>query len=258
VTQVPRPIKAKRRPDLIKTFASGSIQGTAGKMKTCSGPQLAAICDEGPGPQGLRTLVHAHDSGGFHYRGRWNAGLHADPSHGMLAGRPRRYGRMKEGRPCFLDPNIGAGCCRTYLETSRPVISAPGTTPPRALAFMEQAAGADSGPALHRAAVWRGSACRSARNAVAGGPRAERAGRHRGESPRGRVQSADGCGHPAAHILARPRSLGTGRASIGHADAPGLAGGNLVAVARRSDHGNITRFARSRLRHEGRRRLTRK
>lgn len=93
--------------DVIKFFASGSIRD-GGKMNV-SQEQVDAVCSEAKA-QGLRTLVHAHDSQSVITAVK--AGC-SQIEHGLFAD-DAAYKAMKDAN-IFFDPNIGL-VLQNYLE----------------------------------------------------------------------------------------------------------------------------------------------
>ncbi len=93
--------------DVIKFFASGSIRD-GGKMNVTQ-DQINAVCAEAKA-QGLRTLVHAHDSQSV--IAAVKAGC-SQVEHGLFAD-DAAYKAMKDAN-IFFDPNIGL-VLQNYLE----------------------------------------------------------------------------------------------------------------------------------------------
>ena len=114
--------------DVIKLFASASVRD-GGKMNVTA-EQIAAVCGEAKA-QGLRALVHAHDSQSI--IASVNAGC-SEIEHGMYAD-AAAIKAIKDAN-IFFDPNIGV-VLQNYIEHKDQYIGT-GNYTAAGFAFMEQ------------------------------------------------------------------------------------------------------------------------
>ncbi len=117
-----------RGADVIKLFASGSIRD-GGKMNVTP-DQIAAVCGEARA-QGLRAVVHAHDSASI--IATVHAGCH-QVEHGAYAS-DEALTLMKD-RGVFFDPNIGL-VLQNYIENKARFLGF-GNYTEEGFAFMEK------------------------------------------------------------------------------------------------------------------------
>ena len=132
--QTPEQLRARVRQlkangaDLVKTFAGGSMRD-GGKMNV-SQEQLDAVCGEAKA-QGLRTLVHAHDSASI--IAAVKAGC-TQVEHGMFADAAAMKAMKDAGT--YYDPNIGL-ILHNYIENKDRYLGSPYFSP-ESFTLMEQ------------------------------------------------------------------------------------------------------------------------
>jgi imidazolonepropionase-like amidohydrolase len=147
---------AQNGADVIKLFASASVRD-GGKMNVTV-EQIAAVCGEAKA-QGLRSLVHAHDSQSI--IASVNAGC-SEIEHGMYAD-AAAIKAMKDAN-VYFDPNIGV-VLQNYIEHKNQYVGT-GNYTPAGFAFMEQVV--PTLPAIFKNALAAGLRMPVGTDAVAG------------------------------------------------------------------------------------------
>ena len=142
--------------DVIKLFASASVR-EGGKMNV-SVEQIAAVCGEAKA-QGLRSLVHAHDSQSI--IASVNAGC-SEIEHGMYAD-AAAIKAMKDAH-VYFDPNVGV-VLQNYIDHKDQYVGT-GNYTAAGFAFMEQVV--PTLPAIFRNALAAGLRIPVGTDAVAG------------------------------------------------------------------------------------------
>jgi imidazolonepropionase-like amidohydrolase len=142
--------------DVIKLFASASVRD-GGKMNVTV-EQIAAVCGEAKA-QGLRSLVHAHDSQSI--IASVNAGC-SEIEHGMYAD-AAAIKAMKDAN-VYFDPNIGV-VLQNYIEHKNQYVGT-GNYTAAGFAFMEQVV--PTLPAIFKNALAAGLRMPVGTDAVAG------------------------------------------------------------------------------------------
>ena len=147
---------AQNGADVIKLFASASVRD-GGKMNVTV-EQIAAVCGEAKA-QGLRSLVHAHDSQSI--IASVNAGC-SEIEHGMYAD-AAAIKAMKDAN-VYFDPNIGV-VLQNYIEHKNQYVGT-GNYTEAGFAFMEQVV--PTLPAIFKNALAAGLRMPVGTDAVAG------------------------------------------------------------------------------------------